>query len=158
MPTRRRLRKDREKAGQRPWVAKDFPRIDAWLTANDKQLNLVAEAVKCPQYYNPLVSNKSGPEGWYGLLGALLPAAVKSQREVAPALAARAMRRAGEGKFDDAWQDLLVCHRLGRLIARGADHDEFLLGAAIDQLAGEADLTLLGHAHPERPASQGLAG
>jgi hypothetical protein len=73
---------------------------------------------------------------------------VKCDRELAPALAARALLRAGEGKFDEAWQDVLACHRLGRLLARGADHDEFLVGVAIDELASQAGLALLDRAQP----------
>ena len=142
------IRKQRYWTGLRPWVAQDYPRISGWLAANHKPLDLVVEAARRPDYYNPLVSMKTGPEGWYGLLGSLLPAAVMSQREVTPALTARAMLRAGEGKFDEAWQDLLAGHRLGRLIARGADHDEFLLGTAIDEAASEAALALLDRAKP----------
>jgi hypothetical protein len=94
------------------------------------------------------VSNKSGDEGWYGLIGALMPGAVKCYREVAPALAARAMLHAGEGRFDACWEDLLACERLGRLIARGAEHDEYLLGIAITQVAADAELALLDCARP----------
>jgi hypothetical protein len=108
--------------------------IARWLKTNDKPLAMVIQATQRPDYYNPLVSRKSGDEGWYGLVGDLLPGAVKCAREAAPALAARAMLHAGAGRFADAWQDLLACHRLGRLIARGADHDEFLVGATIRSL------------------------
>src|SRR5262249_50667259 len=101
-----------------------------------------------PDYHNPLVSNKSGDEGWYGLIGVLLPGAVKCSREVAPALAARAMLHAGEGRFEASWADLLACERLGRLIARGAEHDEYLLGIAIIQVAADAELALLDCARP----------
>jgi RNA polymerase sigma factor (sigma-70 family) len=142
------LRRQRGWATQRPWVEKDYPSIAGWLKANERPLALVLEATRRPDYYNPLVSRKSGEEGWYGLIGALLPGAVKCQREVAPALAARAMLHAGQARFDEAWQDVLACNRLGRLIARGADHDEFLLGAAINQAAGNAALALLDRANP----------
>jgi hypothetical protein len=94
------------------------------------------------------VSNKSGDEGWYGLIGALLPGAGKCYREVAPALAARAMLHAGEGRVDASWKDLLACERLGRLIARGADHHEYLLGIGIIQVASDAELALLDCARP----------
>src|SRR5262249_4579359 len=98
------LRKERFWATRRPWAEKDYPRIAAWLKANAQPLALSSTATKCPDYYNPLVSNKSGEEGWYGLIGALLPAAVKCEGELAPALAARAMLHAGEGRWDEAWQ------------------------------------------------------
>jgi hypothetical protein len=53
-------------------------------------------------------------------------------REFAYALAARAMLRTGEGRYDDAWQDLLACHRLGRLVARGSFLLYGLVGIASD--------------------------
>jgi hypothetical protein len=62
---------------------------------------------------------------------------------VAQALEARAMLRVSEGKLDEAWQDLLVCHRLGRLIARGATGIEALVGISIDGMASSADLSYL---------------
>ena len=56
---------------------------------------------------------------------------------------ARAMLRVHEGKFDAAWQDLLACHRLGRLVGRGATLIEGLVGIAINQIASNADLAYL---------------
>jgi hypothetical protein len=138
----------RSRAAQRPWVAKDYPHIAGWLKANEKPLALVLEATRRPDYHNPLVSNKSGDEGWYGLIGSLLPGVGKCYREVAPALATRAMLHAGEGRFDASWEDLLACERLGRLIVRGADKDEYLLGLAITQVASDAELALLDCARP----------
>jgi hypothetical protein len=138
----------RSRTIQRPWVVKDYPQIAGWLKANEKPLAVVLEATRRPDYHNPLVSNKSGDEGWYGLIGALMPGPVKCYREVAPALAARAMLHAGEGQLDAAWDDLLACERLGRLIARGADYDEYLLGIGITQGAADAELALLDCAKP----------
>jgi RNA polymerase sigma factor (sigma-70 family) len=134
-------------AAKRPWLAQDYPQIAAWLNANEKPLAVVMEATKRPEYYHPLVSRKSGDEGWYGLIGALVPGGRKYP-ELASALAARAMLHAGAGRFDEAWQVLLPCHRLGRLLMRGADQDEFLAGAGIDQVASDAELALLDRANP----------
>jgi hypothetical protein len=148
------LRKQRGWAAQRPWVEKDYPHVAAWLEANEKPLAMVLAATRRPDYYNPLVSRKLGDEGWYGLLGALLPGPLSCLREVAPALAARAMLQAGEGTFDEAWQDLLACQRLGRLIARGAEYNEIVLGRAISQVAGDAELALIERAHPTARQAQ----
>jgi hypothetical protein len=132
-------------AAQRPWAAKDYPHIAGWLEANEEPLALVTEASKRPGYFNPLVSRQKdgGPAS---LLDALIPS-VQKCREVINALAARAMLRVGEGKFDDAWQDLLACHRLGRLVAHGATLIEALVGIALDQIASTADLAYLEHAN-----------
>jgi len=122
---------------QRAWAAKDYPEVAAWLKANEKPLVVFVEATKRPGYFNPLVSpNKSG------LVGAPVPS-VQKCREAANAFAARAMLRVAEGNFDDAWQDLLACHRLARLLGRGATLIEFLVGIAIDVIASKADVAFL---------------
>jgi hypothetical protein len=129
------------RAGQRPWVEKDSPHIAAWLKANEKPLALVVEASKRPEYFNPLWSRRTeGKAG--GLIGALLPG-VQKCRELASLLTVRAMLRTSEGKFDEAWQDLMACHRLGRHLSRGATLIEALVGVAIDAVASNAELAYL---------------
>lgn len=135
------LDEQQSRAGQRPWTAKDHPQIAAWLKANEKPLAVVLEATRRPEYFNPLVSPKD-KKGQGSLIGVLLPA-VQKCRELARALTARAMLRVAEGKFDAAWQDLLACHRLARLVARGGTIIEALVGIAIDQVASNADLAYL---------------
>jgi hypothetical protein len=127
------------RAAERPWAAKEYPYIAGWLKANEKPLALAVEATRRPHYFNPLVPQSEG------LIGALLPG-VQSCREIARALATRAMLRVGEGKFDDAWQDLLACHRLGRLVGRGATLIDGLVGIAIDHVASTADVAFLARA------------
>jgi hypothetical protein len=129
------------RAVQRPWAARDFPHLAAWLKANEKPLAVAVEATRRPGYFNPLVTRKTD-KGRGPLMGALLPGVQKS-REVAAALASRAMLRVSEGKFDQAWQDLLACHRLGRLVGRGATLIEGLVGVATEQIASNADLAYL---------------
>jgi hypothetical protein len=134
-----------ERARRRPWTAKDYPHLARWLEANRTPLTLVAEAVKRPDYFNPLVVPRKADKEVVSLLGALLPG-VQQCRGLAAALTCRALLQAGEGKLDAAWQDLLACHRLGRLVARGATLIEALVGIAIDQVAAEADLGFLDRA------------
>jgi hypothetical protein len=126
------------RAMERPWSAKDCPHIAKWLTANEKPLAIVIEATKCPDYFNAMTSrrNETGPGI---LISALLPNVPKC-RQVTGALAARAMLRIDTGEFDGAWQDLLACHRMGRLVGRGATLIEGLVGIALDRLASTADL------------------
>jgi hypothetical protein len=133
---------------QRPWTAKEHPEMASWLKANDKPLALVVEATGRPHYYSPLIPprTKKGSSG--GLIGALLPGAQKC-REFASALAARAMLRVGEGAYDDAWRDLIACHRLGRLVGRGPTLIEGLVAVAIDGVASLADLAFLDRAKPD---------
>src|SRR5262249_3917101 len=64
-------------AAQRPWSAKTYPAIAAWLRANEKPLAVVIAASQCPEYFNPLAAfpTDSGAPG--GLIQALLPAVQK---------------------------------------------------------------------------------
>jgi hypothetical protein len=128
------------RATQRPWTEKDFPGFAAWLKTNEKPLAVAVEATKRPDYYNPLVSRpeKKGS----GLINVLLPT-VQKCRDIAGALAARAMLRVADGQFDDAWQDLLACHRLGRLAGRGGTLIEGLVGLAVEQIACNGELAYL---------------
>ncbi|HEY7424036.1 MAG TPA: hypothetical protein VH682_07355 [Gemmataceae bacterium] len=129
------------RAAQRPWTAKQYPRVAEWLSVNEKPLTLVLEATKRPQYFSPLVPTRS-KKGSSGILGALMPG-VQKCRELAQAFTVRAMLAIAEGRLDDAWRDLLACHRLGRLVARGAIFIEVLVGMAIDTIASNADVALL---------------
>jgi hypothetical protein len=131
------------RAGKWPWKASADPELADWLKQSEKPLALILEAARRPQYYNPLVPART--EDWSpGMLMALLPT-VQRCREAASALAARAMLRVAEGKPQEAWQDLLACHRLGRLVARGGTLIELLVGVAIDQVATNADIAFLDH-------------
>jgi len=129
------------RCSQRPWKSSECPNIAAWLKANEKPLALAVEASKRTDYYSPLVPKRT-KEGPTPLIGALLPT-VQKCREFAAILTARAMLRLEEGRINDAWQDLLACHRLGRLVARGATLIELLVGIAIDAIAVSADLAFL---------------
>ena len=97
----------------RPWKAKDYPQISKWLKANETPLALVIAGAQRPKYFSPLVAKPGG------LLALYLPF-VQARRAFGRALAARAMLRVGEGRVEAAWDDLLACHRLGRLVGRGS--------------------------------------
>jgi len=101
------------RAGQRPWTATGYPALASWLKANEKPMAVIVQATKRSHYFCPLTPprTKQGPSG---LINALLPS-VQGCRELANALVVRAMLRLGQGDTEGAWQDLLACHRLGRL-------------------------------------------
>lgn len=131
-------------ASNRPWSPKDYPFIGAWLKINEKPLAIVHEAVKRPKYYNPLVSKRT-PQDQGSLIGALLPS-VQKCRELAALLTARAMLRVQEGKYDEAWSDLIAGHLLARHVASGGTLIELLVGIAIDAIVSNADLAFLENA------------
>src|SRR5207245_539532 len=63
-------------ASNRPWSAKEYTVIAEWLKFNEKQLAIAVEAVKRPEYFNPLCSrhDENSPGS---LIGALLPSVQK---------------------------------------------------------------------------------
>jgi hypothetical protein len=135
------------KLGQWTWTANEHPEINGWLKANDKPLALLAEATKRKNYYSPMVPQRDD-KGSKGLLSTLLPAA-QASRQLASALAARATLNITQGRDEDAWKDLLTCHRLGRLVGRGASLIETLVGMAIEKTACTADLVFLDKIKPD---------
>ena len=133
------------RANKRPWTVDLYPHLGSWIILNEKPLNLVVEAVKRPDFYNPIVTRSA--DGKRGLLiGALLPT-VQRSREFASALTIRAMLRLSEGKTAEAWQDLLACHRFAQKVASGATLIEILVGIAMDAIATGSDLVFLERAN-----------
>ncbi|HEX4588374.1 MAG TPA: hypothetical protein VH120_00470 [Gemmataceae bacterium] len=131
-------------ASARPWRASDYPRIAAWLATNEKPLTVFVEATKRPKYFSPVIAIRNerdrGP-----LVSALLPS-VQGCRHVVAALSARAMQRIGDGKFDDAWQDLLACHQLALHVSHGATLIESLVGYAFEQIVSARDMVYIARA------------
>jgi hypothetical protein len=136
-----KLHRQQDRAAQRPWTAKDYPELAGWLRVNDKPLALIVEATQRTHYFSPLVPPR-GNEG-PALIGALLSGPARC-REAGLALACRAMLRVHDGRPADAWQDVLACHRLARLLARGGSLFEGVVGATLDRVAHDAALGWLG--------------
>ncbi|MBY0457296.1 MAG: hypothetical protein K2V38_08170, partial [Gemmataceae bacterium] len=132
---------DQSRAARRPWTAKDYPRVAEWLKANEKPLAVVVEATRRPAYFNPLASvREDGASS--NVIACLLPN-VQKCRELAAALTARAMLKLADGKPEEAWADLLACHRLGRHLMRGGTLIETLVGIAVRAVANNATLAYL---------------
>ncbi len=123
---------------KRPWSEKDYPHIFSWLKINKKPLVHVLEATRRPDYFHPLV-----PPQKRELLLMAQNSNVHLYREFANALTARAMWKVEEGKFDAAWEDLLACHRLGRLLGRNAWIVDTFAGFHADQSATAATLVYI---------------
>ena len=125
----------------RPWSKQDFPESAEWLAANEKPLALVVEGCKRPRRYDPLVlvNNDEG-----ALIEAPLPN-TQQCRDFARCLLLRAMLRLKEGKVEEAWADLLACHRLARLAGQGPFLVESLVAITIDVMAIKGDQALLQH-------------
>lgn len=132
-----------EPALWRPWTKQEFPVLAAWLAANEKPLALVVEASRRPQWFNPLVGDAKTP-----LLAILNPSFSAFHRpgSIPIALTARAMLQLGEGKPDAAWNDLLACHRLARLVSQGPTVCDAALARMCIGKACDADQVLVRHA------------
>jgi hypothetical protein len=126
-----------DQASLRPWTTRQYPLLAAWLKYNERPLALTVEATHRPKYYSPLVPGGDGP-----LIACLIPH-VQRCRELANTLVIRAMWHAGEGRHEQAIQDLLALHRLARHVGAGSTLIEKLVGIAIDHIAGAADVRLL---------------
>jgi hypothetical protein len=135
------------KLGQQTWTTNEHPEMNAWLKANDKPMTLLLEATKRTHYFSPMLPPRD-EKGSTGLIKTLLPG-VQISRQLGSALADRAMLYLGHGQVDAAWQDLLACHRLGRLVGRGGTLIEGLVGIAIEQLACRGELVFLDKVQPD---------
>jgi hypothetical protein len=149
-----KLNDEAEQATRRPWTAKELPRVAAWLKANEKPVALVVEASKRKRCVAPVVlgywEDRSGRRRKQrDLLDAHLTVP-QSARDAAEILAARALLRAGEGRADEAWADLLACLRLGRLLGDRAGVLEMMIGASCTRSACRAIPAFLHRARPDR--------
>jgi hypothetical protein len=137
-----------QRCARRPWRPADEPEVADWLTGNEAPLAVTIEASRRPAYFHPM--NTTGSDaGSFRIVGQVMPA-VQMTREAGTALCARAMARTTTGDYAAAWQDLMACQRLGRLIATGGGTlVEYLIGVALVDFAAKAQVTLLGHTpHP----------
>jgi hypothetical protein len=129
---------DLESVTTEPWPADRFPAVAGWLDAKDRPLNQAVEATRRPRCYLPLIRTAPAQSTYE----VPMPAQ-QITREIARALAARAMLRVEQGKIAEASQDLLACHRLGRLVGTGPIIIDRLLGLDIDDMASRADMALI---------------
>jgi hypothetical protein len=113
-----------------PWRRSEYAALAKWLDANGPALEVIVEASQRPRYYAPLVAAGDPPV----TTAALLPL-LNDARQVALALISRAMLRLSEKEYQAAWDDLMACRRLGRLIGQGPTLVESLVGYALEELA-----------------------
>jgi hypothetical protein len=120
---------------ERPWSSKEFPLLAKWLAANEKPLALVVEASKRSHYYSPRFCRE-------GHLFFSRRFDTGKLIDTSNAIGVRATLRLGEGRVDEAWQDLLSCHRLARIVGKGHGESSILAGA-IDSVACNGARVLL---------------
>ena len=125
-----------EEAMTRPWTEREFPVLGQWLGENEKHLRLVVAASQRARYYVPrLCPPNSATLDAFCSVPHDLQAAARG-------LSARAMLRVKVGKLEEAWQDLLACHRLARLAAQGTQAWDAILGRSIEVMTCSCDAAL----------------
>jgi len=129
-----------DRASDRPWTRKQVPPLAKWVEDNRQPMDLLVEASGRSHYYSPKFLDDSDDS----LIAMLLPD-IQTMRSAERALMARAMWHLGEGRNAKAWQDVLACHRLARLIQQEDTLVEQLVAIAIDGVACRGTITLLHH-------------
>lgn len=129
----------------RPWTSEQLPPLADWITASEKPFALLDEASRRPKWWSPSPSLLG--DNYEGAISMLLPG-VQRLRGVGRAYSIRAMWHAGEGRPQEAWNDLKTSMRFARLCSQGLTLVEQLVGIAIDSIALRQTATLLHHAEP----------
>jgi hypothetical protein len=134
-------RDELEHAIEEPWSRRQLPLAAELLASCEKPLELVTEGTRRPKCYFPTTEPDGSP------LYAVSLNAQQATRTAGRVLVARAMGRLGDGNIAGAEQDLLACHRLGRLVGQSPFMIGALIAVAIDSLAFEGDVRLLEYGH-----------
>lgn len=134
-------------ASSKPWTAESYPYLAKWLEDNRRALDSVVEASLKSDYYSPWIVRKNEP-----LVHVLFPG-LQCARELARAIRIRAMLRLGENDLTASWNDLMVVHRLGRLVGKGPSFLDRIVGISIEEIAIEGELQIIS----SRPDSSKLA-
>jgi hypothetical protein len=135
------------KSTKRPWKDGELKMVAHWIKVNKGPLKHIEEAVTRPFNYSPLVIpiDENGKSS--GLIATLLPG-IQESRSFARVLVARALNHLGEGRVQEAWNDLVVVRKLGRLIGQGPTLIEALVGIAIENMGSHALVLLVEHSKP----------
>jgi len=128
-------RDDLEKAKTKPWKAKQYTVIAAWLKVNDGALNTTLIAMKRIDYYMP--------SSWDETLMSQAPDVI-SYRDMGNALVARAMLKFDSGDTRGAWADLMAVRHLARRIGSGYTLLERLVALDIENGACSAGRAMAG--------------
>lgn len=129
-------------ANARPWTAKEFPDLAEWLADMEAPLRLAAEASERAEFFSPSPETAGEP-----LCRGSMSVQSKT-RTLCRALVTRAMLRLGEEDRFAAWNDLIVAHRLARLIGRGPFGMDGLIGYGTEREVITGELQLISATQP----------
>lgn len=133
-----------DEASSRPWAKEQHPTVDAWLERNTEAMKWVAEASKRPKLYSPLLGSPDKAK-YSGIMGVSNPYFSYTGIYLAAAFRVRAMRSVHENRPAQALEDVLLCHRMARLVAQDSTTPDFLCGLSWETYAIDAALVCLQH-------------
>jgi len=133
-----------EKVLSGPWSPKKYPQVVRWLKRNERTVKLAHEASRRTQYYMPYITGSEEEEQEATLVMVLLPGAIHS-RTMARLLVIDGFALLEKGKLQEAEDNFLACHRLGRVCSKGGTVIEGLVGVAIDGIAIRGEVALVEH-------------
>ena len=143
-----RYKQDLEQATMHSWKAEDYPHVAGWLKGIEKPLNLVVQGSKRERYFVPMLITERDKESVLADMTLSRYAGILLYREAVKGLAARAMLRAGEGQYDQAWNELMTLLRFGNLIGGGPTTYEVMIGLTSIRTSYEATVSLVDAAEP----------
>jgi hypothetical protein len=127
-------------AMERPWTDEKFPELAQWLAQNNRALDQIAQATRRPRFYVPLVASQSD------LLIMVLLEHIQQTRLIARMFDARAKNHLANGRWNEAWDDILAIKRLGQLVGQGQTLIEGLVGIAITGMSCDSAVCLINEA------------
>ncbi|MEZ6056430.1 MAG: DUF1559 domain-containing protein [Planctomycetaceae bacterium] len=113
------------------WTLADLPMMEAWLSENGPALDLIAVAVRLPEFCVPLSVVNARSQM---IIDVALPECFRA-RPFARSLIARAKYRAATGDIDGAIHDVNTIQLLGRRFGVRGLEVEALVGIAIESIA-----------------------
>ena len=127
----------------RPWMSKDEPDWAAWLASLEAPLALVEAASKRRGFFHPLVART--PTGQRDAMYKASLSYVHQLRAISVVLTMRTMLRAGEGRHEEARNDLAVADRLGASVMKNPSCSNTMLTGFALQKSALTSLAELAH-------------
>ncbi|PAY16796.1 hypothetical protein CKO51_24965 [Rhodopirellula sp. SM50] len=103
----------------RPWKRSEFPEVAKVLDGDAEPLRIVLEATERDQFYSPVITRGLDEVDPLPLVAAMDPMTTQLPYLV-HSLRFRAILNLGESNHEAAWEDLLACFKLARLLGMGA--------------------------------------
>jgi hypothetical protein len=138
-------------AQTRPWMTEQLPPLAEWIERNSEPMKLLAEAVERPKWWSPPPSLLREQDD---MLLEMQLSDVENFRTVGRAFCVRAMWHAGEGRTQEAWNDLLICMKFARTVARRPTVINQLVAIGMNTQALEQTVILLHHGDPDSDLAQ----